>query len=216
MRVLITFALFLGLGLQSVSAQNTYTDGLEYHEYSNDEFFEIFKKKFWVEKMEKSGRRLRNNLSKKILLVKLRDHAKQIKFHADAGHHKAVEKYKKEDTANNNDIIKAMSEFYQNGELYYYYAKDSDRILLEHDFTALLDKELKPAQNVHIDSSAYVLMLSGTNLPPGRKVYLHYWDVEDQRIIKLRDVNFMLYKSIWSELMDYYDTYKDFCKWAAR
>lgn len=194
--LLILSTLLLFLSQQSLVGQevnNTIerlTDGTSYWEYSDSDLFKFLKKKYWDEWKEKRRFKLADALANKVLLVKLVSHEKKIKALQKVGKTEEAEQLALEDKQNNQDIMAGFADHYTIGDCYFYYPKDSRKILLERDFSSIYDANLKPVPNFEINNQAYVLMYKSLNVQGAKKFHIHLWDLQERKMIRLKKHTF--------------------------
>ncbi len=162
------FSLTILLCFFNLHSQETYTDGLNYYDYVDDELFLVFKKKFWEKRKEDARFSYKKALEDNILFVRLEGHVEQLASLRKIGKHNRADKLAQRDKERNKDLIEGIRDFHPGGTYYFYYPQHAREIFVDNNFKNLLSSDLTPAENVQIDEFALALFNN----------HLYLWDVE--------------------------------------
>ena len=180
------------------------TDGYEYWEYSDEELFEYFKKKYWAEWKAEREFDLEKELSRTVLLVRLFDNSKKIAGLRKAGRKGFANTLEELDREFNLDIVDGILDFYTLGTAYFYYPKDAHAIFAKGDFSLLLLDETTLAKTTPSIDKAYVLRFNKYDNVLSRH-NLSYWDIDAKKMIRMK-------QQIFKFKGDYYETIEHFCR----
>lgn len=180
------------------------TDGYDYWEYSDEELFEYFKKKYWAEWKAERELDLEKELGRTVLLVRLFDNSKKIAGLRKAGRKGFADTLEEMDKEYNLDIVDGILDFYKLGTVYFYYPKDAHAIFAKGDFSLLLLDETTLVKTTPSINKAYVLRFNKYDNLLSRH-NLSYWDIDAKKMIRMKQQSFK-FKG------DYYKTIEYFCK----
>lgn len=203
----LTILAFCLASTSALSQDRIKTNGLsEYWDPDEEQFFKIFKKEFWEAKrldhLEEVG--------DMVLMVRLKSEEKRLKILRDRGKNKAAAKLEEKARVFNEAVVSSMQENYKGGPYYFYYQKDAGAIFQNKDFTKLYTNLESPAQNVTIETAAYVLQYNTAPGQTDKKFHLHLWD-KDASIYRIKNHGYISYEEILSSKKDIYRSIKIFC-----
>lgn len=166
MRIILSFLLITSF--INVNAQETYTDGIDYYDYVDDELFLVFKKKYWAKRKQESKFSYKEVLKDNILFVRLEGHKEQLASLRRIGKNNTADRLSQRDKERNKALIEGMRDFHTGGTYYFYYPEHAREIFVDNNYKNLLTSEMKPAEDVHVDEFALALINNHLNL----------WDVK--------------------------------------
>lgn len=200
MKVIILLLGFIcALQVTSLSAQNSQnTNGLaDYWDPTEEELFRIFKKEY----REKAKIDHVYEATQHTLLVKLDSDDPRIVALENKGKTALAKKYRDELQTRNKEVVEAMNANYPGDQVFYYYSADANDVFNGGNLSKLYSDLVTPAENVTIETIAYVLLYTTPKINRDKQFLLYIYDQNAIQRVGRKGV--MKYKSLLSGQPDY-------------
>lgn len=187
--------------MPSIAAQeDLVTDGSEeYWDPSEEELFQIFKGKYWMEKF-----RHQEALKDLPLFIRLEDDHARIAMLKRNGKTNAVNEIQSRMDRRNKELVQAIQSYFLSGNYFFYYSKDAEEIFKNSDFSYLYKDLDTKAENVNLEEAAFTYVLMYKDGYTGgaitsKRFIMHIWDYKSVK--KLRNSNLVkkrLFSFAWT------------------